>query len=120
MYSGLILKESLKDSGLLEDKDIKVARIEHWKIGERTADFQPDTWTALFIEGKDENIERVAEKISKAILPRWYANLSNESTEFVVFHNKIFKHKRGDREDAKVAIEYGKAIGIPEHQLDWI
>ncbi len=120
MYVGLILKESLKYVDILEDKDIRVSRIENWELGDRAADFQPNIWTAIFIEGIEENIEQVAKKISKAILPKWYANLSDNSTEFVIFHNKIFKHKKGNKEDAKEAIEYGKSIGIPEHQLDWM
>jgi len=120
MYSGLIVKESLKDIRILEGNDIKVLRIEKWEVGERTADFQPATWTAIFIEGSEEDLDRVAMKISKVILNRWYANLSDELTEFVIFQNRIFKHKRGDKEDAKEAIEYGKSIGIPENQLDWV
>ncbi|MCH7828041.1 MAG: hypothetical protein IIB83_06705 [Bacteroidetes bacterium] len=56
MYAGLILKESLKYVDILEDKDIKVSRIENWKLGDRAADFQPNTWTAIFIEGKEKNI----------------------------------------------------------------
>jgi hypothetical protein len=119
-YTGLIVKESLKNHRILEDKDIKVLRIEEWVLGERAADFQPATWTAIYIEGSEENIEQVSKKISKVMLKRWYANLSNDLTEFVIFHNKIFKHKRGDKEDAQKAIKYGKSIGIPEHQLDWV
>ena len=120
MYTGLILKESLKYVDILENKHIKVSRIENWELGDRAADFQPDTWTALFIEGNEENIEYVAKKISKVILPRWYANLSDDSTEYVIFHNKIFKHKKGNKKDAKEAIQYGKSIGIPDHQLNWM
>ena len=120
MYTGLIVKESLKDFRILEDNDIKISRIEEWQLGERAADFQPSIWTAIFIEGAEKNIEQVAKKISKAILTGWYANLSDEMTEFVIFHNKIFKHKKGDKEDAKEAIKYGKSIDIPEHQLDWV
>ena len=120
MYTGLIVKESLKNFRILEDKDIKISRIEKWEVGERAADFQPANWTAIFIEGAEEIIEQVAEKISKAILNRWYANLSDDMTEFVIFHNKIFKHKKGNKKGAKEAIEYGKSIGIPEHQLDWV
>jgi hypothetical protein len=120
MYTGLIVKESLKNFRILEDKDIKVSRIEKWELGERAADFQPNIWTAIFIEGAEEKIEQVANKISKVILTEWYANISDDSTEFVVFHNKIFKHKKGNKEDAKEAIEYGKSIGIPAHQLDWV
>ena len=120
MYSGLIIKESLNNLLILEDKAIKVLRIERWEPAERAADFQPFSWNAIYIEGAEESMNQVANKISKSILDRWYANLSDDSTEFVIFHNRIFKHKKGDREDAREAIEYGKSIGIPEHQLDWI
>ena len=120
MFTGLIVKESLKNFRILEDKDIKISRIEKWEVGERAANFQPNRWTAIFIEGTEKNIEQVAKKISLVILTGWYANLSDEMTEFVIFHHKIFKHKKGDKEDAKEAIEYGKSIDIPEHQLDWV
>lgn len=120
MYTGLIIKESLTNLRILEDKDIKVSRIERWEPAERAAKFQPAIWNAIYIEGPQENIDQVAKKISKNILNRWYANLSDDLTEFVIFHNRIFKHKKGDREDAREAIDYGKSIGIPEQQLDWV
>jgi len=120
VYTGLILKESLKSDDILKDKEIKVSKIESWELGDKAADFQPDTWTAVFIEGAEKDIEQVARKISKAILPKWYANLSNETTEFVIFHNKIFKHQKGNKEEAEEAREYGRSVGIPERQLDWL
>lgn len=119
MYSGLIIKESMKNSDIFKDNDLKISKTESWKLRERAADFQPKTWTAIFIEGNEEKIDTIAKKISNSILPRWYANVSNNTTEYVIFNEKIFKHKKGNKEEAKEAISYGKSVGIPEHQLDW-
>ncbi len=120
MITGLIIKESLETSDVFEDNDIKILKTESWKLGERAADFQPKIWTAIFIEGKEEKIEAIVDKISKSISPKWYANVSNDTMEYVIFHEKIFKHKKGDKNDAKEAISYGKSVGIPANQLDWI
>ena len=120
MFIGLIIRESLENDMILNDRNVKIIRIEKWNIGERAAKFQPKIWNAMFIEGKEEKIETIVEKISKSILPKWYANVSNDTTEYVIFHEKIFKHKKGDKNDAKEAISYGKSVGIPANQLDWI
>lgn len=119
MYTGLIIKESLEKSDIFKDNELKISKTESWELGARAADFQPKTWTAIFIEGEEEKIDVIAKKISKSILPKWYANVSNNTTEYVIFHEKIFKHKKGNKKDAKEAISYGKSVGIPEHQLDW-
>ncbi len=119
MYTGLIIKESMEKSDIFDDNDLKISKTESWELGERVANFQPKTWTAIFIEGEEEKIDAIAKKISKSILPKWYANISNSTTEYVIFHEKIFKHKKGNKKDAKEAISYGKSVGIPEHQLDW-
>ncbi len=120
MYSGLIIKESMVNSDIFKDDDLKITKTESWILGERAADFQPKTWTAIFIEGEEEKISAITKKISKSILPKWYANVSNNTTEYLIFNKKIFSYKKGNKEKAKEAISYGKSIGIPEHQLDWI
>ena len=119
-FTGLIIKESLRDSKILDDKDIIISKVENWDIGERAADFQPKNWTAVFIEGNKDNIEQVAERISETILPKWYSNLSDDTTEFVIFNKMIFRHCKTRNEDAYEAIKYGISVGIPEHQLDWM
>jgi len=120
MFTGLIIKESLPANTILTELDLKIVRTEKWNVGERAAEFQPDTWNAIFVEGEEEKIDAVTRDISHHILPKWYANISNATTEYVIFHGKIFKHLKGDKTDAAEAIRYGRSIGIPEHQLDWI
>jgi hypothetical protein len=120
MYTGLIFKEGLSDFRIINDKEIKISRIEEWDIDDGAADFQPKKWTAIHIEGNEKNIEKVAKKISVALLPQWYAKLSDKFTEFIIYHNNIFKFKKTRPKDIREAIAYGISIGIPEHQFDWL
>ena len=120
MFTGLIIKESLKPDAMLEEIGLKIVKTKKWNVGARAAEFQPTTWHAIYVEGAEERIGSVADEISRMLIPRWYANFSNTTTEYVVFPGKVFKHKKGDKEDATEAIEYGRSLGLPEHQLDWV
>lgn len=105
---------------MLEEIGLRIVKTKRWIIGERATEFQPKIWHAIFVEGAEERIDSVANKISRTLLPKWYANFSDTTTEYVVFPGKVFKHKKGDKEDATEAIEYGRSLGLPEHQLDWV
>ena len=37
----------------------------------------------------------------------------------VVFPGRTFRYAKGDRTGRAAAVEHGRAIGGPEHQLDW-
>ena len=119
MYKGLILKESLDNATILEDSRITVAKEKIWNVGKRAVDWQPDTWTAVYVEGADTDVTEIAELISNSILDKWYANLSDSIWEYVIFHKKVFSYKKGDKNIKQQAQKYGKSIGVPEHQLDW-
>ena len=119
MYNGLILKESLGSVDVFVDDRIIITKEEIWKVGRRAVDWQPKVWTAIYVEGEEEDIEDIAVIISNSILDKWYANLSNSTTEYVIFHKKIFSYTKGDDDTKQKAKNYGKSIGVPEHQLDW-
>ena len=119
MYMGLILKESLENTDILTDGRMTITKKEIWKVGSRAVDWQPKVWTAIYVEGADEDIEDIAVIISNSILDKWYANLSISTTEYVIFHKKIFSYAKGDGDKKQEARKYGKSIGVPEHQLDW-
>ena len=119
MYTGLILKESLGNTDVLLDDRISITKEERWNVSQNAAHWQPNVWTALYVEGADEYIEDIAIIISATILDKWYANLSDSITEYVIFHNKIFSYAKGDNDTKQKARNYGKSIGVPEHQLDW-
>ena len=117
-FTGLLLSESLEDQSVLSL--LTIAREDIWDVGDRAADFQPRMWTAIVFEGDALQVKDVASKLSQALAPRWYANISTDETEYVVFRDRVFKHGKGDRIGAAPAVEYGRSVGIPEHQLDWI
>ncbi|MBL7074867.1 hypothetical protein ISS37_06480 [candidate division KSB1 bacterium] len=116
MFSGLLLKESLKEASVLDV--IRVTKIEKWDV-DNTADFQPKTWTAIFFEGDESQVDNTAEKLSQSLKPRWYANISTVNNEYVIFPNKVFKYTKGDKQKITEAVKYGLSLGIPDHQLDW-
>jgi len=119
MYKGLILKESLKSTDILTDERISITKEEKWNVCKSAVDWQPEIWTALFVEGDDKDVNDIAIIVSNSILDKWYANLSDLTTEYVVFRKKIFSYTKEDSRTKQAAKNYGKSIGVPEHQLDW-
>ncbi|MEX2017588.1 MAG: hypothetical protein WD876_03890 [Candidatus Pacearchaeota archaeon] len=114
-FKGLLIKESLSDLEIL--KSVSITKKEKWNSS-NSNEFQPKIWTAVYFEGED--IEKFAKRVSKSIKNKgWYLNLSVDDLEYVIFHNKIFKYKKGNKEAKQEAVEYGKNVGVPEKQLDW-
>ena len=119
MYTGLILKESLENVEVLKDDKITISKEETWNVGGNAVNWQPKVWTAIYVKGNDKDIKDVAVIISNSILDKWYANLSDSTTEYVIFQKKIFSYLKGTNKTKQEAIDYGKSVGVPEHQLDW-
>lgn len=116
-YSGLLLKEGLKDETVL--KYLMVTKTEIWNAENAEGD-QPKQWTAIYFEVTKKKVNEAAEQLSRALKPKgWYLNIFGENIIFVVFPNKVFRYKKENISEKIRAIEYGKTIGIPENQLDW-
>jgi len=117
-FKGLLLKESLQDLEVL--KLIKIIKQEKWDIPkERLANFQPKIWTAITFEGDIKDIKKISKKLSEAIKSKWYLNIGTPDKEIVIFHNKIFEHKKENKKEKEKVKKYGKSIGIPECQMDY-
>jgi hypothetical protein len=119
MYTGLILKESLENTDILKDDRVTITKEETWNVEKSAVDWQPKVWTAIYVEGADKDVEDVAAIVSDSILDKWYANLSDSVTDFVIFRKKIFSYAKRDNDKKQEARKYGQSIGVPEHQLDW-
>jgi len=115
-FSGLLLKESLKDPAVLDS--LTITQTETWEV-ERPAGWQPGLWTAVTFEGPEAEADAVAARISRAIDSRWYANLSTEHDTIVIFHDRVFRYRRGDPVQRDLAQQYARAIGVPAWQIDW-
>ncbi len=116
MFTGLLLKESLADEGVLAM--LHVTKTEVWDAS-NAAGWQPRQWTAISFEGDDEQSDAVADALSRALKPSWYANLSTETHIVVIFVGQVFKYVRGDELARAEAQRYAISVGVPESQVDW-
>ena len=117
MLKGLLLEESLEDPGVLDL--LRITRTETWQASNSAA-FQPDTWTALSFEADERQAGALAAELSRSLKPLgWYINASTATDVYVIFPNKVFKYRKGDRVRREEAKRYGLTVGIPESQLDW-
>lgn len=120
MYAGAIILESLRVGAVLEEIPLKVRRLSRSTIGGTSAD-QPAVWSVLEFEVEDAHADELAE-VLKGLLdqPGWYADFHDEREIFVVFPGRVFRYPRGDEGRRKEAQAFGRRLGIPEPQLDWV
>ena len=105
MYKGVVIKESLKNPGILSKfKTFKTETTEN------------SEWHILWIETDEDGLTAIQDNITDN---KWYANFAAGKTGLVIFKDKIFKMDTGDRKTWDAAINYGKSIGISEKQLDF-
>ena len=117
MLDGLILKESLEETSVLDS--LRVTRTETWQVSNAAA-YQPNTWTALSFEADERQAGALAAELSRSLKPLgWYINASTATDVYVIFPNKVFKYRKGDRARREEVKRYGLTVGIPESQLDW-
>ena len=117
MLNGLILKESLEETSVLDS--LRVTRTETWQASNAAA-YQPNTWTALSFEADERQADTLAEALSRSLKPQgWYINASTATDVYVIFPNKVYKYRKGDSVQREEAKRYGLTVGIPESQLDW-
>jgi hypothetical protein len=117
MFKGLLLRESLADTGVLEK--VNVTKVETWEPGELRLPAGP-IWTATYFEGDDFEADAAADLISHAMHESfWYANIHLPVAEIVIFSGRVFRYVRGDAEARKAPEDYARSLGVPEHQIDW-
>jgi hypothetical protein len=82
---------------------------------------QPRTWTFIGFEMEDDLAPAVAEALAGALdgTGGWYANFSTAADAWVVYRGRVFHYPIGDAVGRAEAQAHGRALGIPEPQLDW-
>lgn len=118
-FSGLLLKESLKDESVLDS--VKITKTEIWNNVENAVENQPKSWTAIFFEfeGTEDEADIKAEIMSRALRGLWYLNFSGDKKIYVIFPDKFYKYQKGDKEKIQEVINHGLKISIPKSQLDF-
>lgn len=105
LLSGTIRENSLEDKRILED--IKIRRT--WKE-------EDETLHDVEVTEKQALAFQHAEKKGP-----WHLHFKEQGNDkgIVVFPDKVFRILVGDKDTWKEAVAYGKALGIPEEQLDF-
>lgn len=119
MITGVLIAESLRTGTTLQEARLVVRAIRRVAPQNPTAD-QPSTWTLIDFEANDADADTLAHAFSVILdEPGWYIDFRTPSETFVVFPGLIFRYPRGDSAQRAPAQKHGRALGIPEQQLDW-
>jgi hypothetical protein len=111
LFTGTIIEESLTDSRLVNDLEVVKARIG-------SAENPADRWHLYTVRISRPEIEKLAACIRPG---RWYMHFWNEDRHVIaVFANRVFEFEYGDKSTWEGAVGYGRSIGIPEEQLDFL
>lgn len=136
MFQGRLIAESCKPGIDIQVPKLRLVRIGRHDVTESTlpADErdeastpgviagQPTIWTFVDFEGPNEIADELARAFANALQPDlgWWADFTIDDTErVVVFAEKVFRYRVGDRTASAEAKAWGLAHGTPESQLDW-
>jgi len=77
-------------------------------------------WTMHGVAVPEGKIEKVIARVQENLIPNtpYYAHFYRGDDLLVVFKEKVFKI-RPDKSTWNDVIEYGRALGIPDEQLDF-
>jgi len=119
---GTIILESLREEAELTGFRSLVREVGRGRARlseQQIAAGLPDVWCSIEFELEDERADDLTEALSEALDTGWYANFSSETETFIIFSGRVFRYPRGQRDGRAEAQAYGRALGIPERQLDW-
>jgi len=118
-YTGVIIEESLENKEILKKIKILKTKVEIVTKNHKTPWLK--RWTLHTVDIPENNSERIAEEISKALESEhnWYADFKNDKYHYIIFKNKVFFIDRKSKEQYDKAKAYGISLGIPEYQVDF-
>jgi len=121
MLKGTLLAESLRPGADLRVAGLQVTQVSRKDVTGSVSAAQPPIWTFLNFEADDDVAEPLAQSLSDSLLVDggWYADFTVGTDHVVVFADKIFRYRRSDQVGRAAAVEYGRTVGVPDHQLDW-
>lgn len=121
MLRGRLLTESLEIGADICVPALRVVRIGRQDVSGTTSSTQPDVWTFLDFEAPDEVAGELAEALAAALISGagWYADFQTDDEHVVIFPGRILRYTKGDRAGRDATVEFGRSVGVPEHQLDW-
>ncbi len=117
---GVLIGESLRVGAPLEGVDLRVTKVLRADAGDVSAG-QPRIWTFIHFEIATQNVEPVAQALSRVLSTDggWYCDFRSPDETFVVFADRVFRYRRGDPAGRAEAEVHGGSHGVPDAQLDW-
>jgi hypothetical protein len=122
MLKGTLLAESLRVGAELHIAGLRLTRLSRRDVSASVSADQPSVWTFLNFEADEDAADALAQALARCLLADggWYADFTvGDEEHVVVFADRIFRYRRGDLAGRAEAVEYGRTVGVPEHQLDW-
>jgi hypothetical protein len=121
MLKGTLLAESLRIGAELRVSGVRMTRVSRRDVSASVSADQPPVWTFLDFEAADDAADALAQSLARCLLAEggWYANFMVGDDHVIVFANRIFRYRCGDLARRAEVVEYGRRVGVPEHQLDW-
>jgi hypothetical protein len=121
MLKGTLLAESLRIGADLNVPGLRATRLSRRDVSSSASAAQPSGWTFLDFEADDDVAGALARSLADALLADggWYADFMVGDDHVVVFAGKVFRYRRGDQAGRAAAVEYGRTVSVPAHQLDW-
>ena len=118
-YTGVIIEESLENKDILKDVKILETKVEEATEEHKTPWVKQ--WTLYTVEIPEDQVQNIAEKISKALDSKhnWYADFKSDTHHYIIFRDKVFFVDRHSKEQYDKAKKYGISLGIPEYQVDF-
>lgn len=107
MLKGTIVENSLQDKSILDEVEI----VQSWNSS--------GGWKLHDIRVEENKALKFGKYL---IVGPWYVHFwePGQDKVLVVFRNKIFEILHSDKSTWTDAIQYGKSLGIPEEQLDFV
>jgi hypothetical protein len=120
MLRGTLVGESLRTGASLDGLALRLHRVTAVEVT-APAPGQPPRWTLLEFGAEDAEAPNLAAALARCLdQGPWYAGFTTLDEAFVVFADRVFRYRRGDRCGRARASQYARTVGVPETQLDWI
>jgi hypothetical protein len=116
VYTGTLIGESVRVGAELEGIPLLVTKVSRVRVSD-----EPELWTFIYFDVAADRAADLAEALS-SVLERdggWYCDFRSDDEVFVVFCDRVFRYRRGDRTARSVVEDYARSMGVPESQLDW-
>jgi hypothetical protein len=117
--TGTLIGDGLRPGAEFAPPATRITRVYRLDQGTAAGPAQPRIWTVIDFEADDA--DAVAHALAEALNPDggWYADFRDGPDRVIVYAGAIFRYAPGDTGTRAAAIAHGRAVGVPEHQLDW-